>query len=434
MTKEIPVYHVNKNYLEKVMDLSEETEVLAYEDIFDTRGKMLLAKGAKVSRDLQERLILHKLSKPLEASLAVADGIDVNHVISEAKRISETSMPIACLLKVTTNSDGFSPLQMLKGARFNNAMSVLLKLTERGGSKAFSHGIMVSLVAACLASKIGLGEKDQTDAALAGLFHDIGELYIEPEYMHGNRRLLPHEWRHIVVHPRIGQMLLRKLGNFSSAVAQAVAEHHERFDGAGYPRKLAGSDISIIGQVVSVAETLSGVFMKEDRPFERAELALKIIPGEHARELISAISRTTRIANRDNTSAPAQNLAPKEAHQKISDVYDRLVSSISTLSELLDSQSISTDQGRGILLQALNQLHSIRRALSSTGLDVCIEKDSELLDARDLEIMFEAGVAVKEIQWRLCDVARNIALYSPTLASNEADFLEPLISLLDGAH
>ena len=59
MSDEIEIESVNKNYLDKVMDLAEEKDVAATEDIFDARGIKLIAKGAKISRRQQEKLILH---------------------------------------------------------------------------------------------------------------------------------------------------------------------------------------------------------------------------------------------------------------------------------------------------------------------------------------------------------------------------------------
>ena len=67
---------VNEHYLDKVLALSEEVGVTATEDIYDTHGNKLLAKGAQVSRRLQERLIVHRLRKPIESCIAV-DGDEI---------------------------------------------------------------------------------------------------------------------------------------------------------------------------------------------------------------------------------------------------------------------------------------------------------------------------------------------------------------------
>lgn len=429
MAEDISLDEVNAHYLDKVMDLAEERDVEATEDIFDARGMKLVVKGAKISRNLQEKLIMHKLKKPLESSLAVEDGINADALIREAERILDTVAPVRCMLNATGNR-GSSPLAILKQAKFGNAMSMMLTITERGGETALAHSVMVSLVSISLAKKMGTSEQDQAVVALAGLLHDIGELYIEPGYLKHNRRLLPHEWRHVVVHPRIGEMLIKELEQCPPAVAQAVAEHHERYDGGGYPRQVNARDISVPGQILSVAEMISGVFMRQDRPLERAELALKIIPGEHARELVSAVSEVLH-ASRQESGDAVQVMTPDTQRANVRALFDNIHVALDMGRKLLDSPSIHSKQGKDLLLQMLLHANVVKRAFSSTGLDICLIDDGTSFAACDREIQFEVDVASKEIQWRLRDIARNLALHSTALGEEEIEAFQPLIILLD---
>ena len=74
---------------------------------------------------------------------------------------------------------------------------------------------------------------------------------------------------------------------------------------------------------------------------------------------------------------------------------------------------------------------TIQRGFSSTGLDVCLNKDAEFFEPQNMEILFEVAVATGEIEWRLRDVARDLALRSSALEKHEAEVFEPLIALLD---
>jgi HD-GYP domain-containing protein (c-di-GMP phosphodiesterase class II) len=427
--EEISINQVNTHYLDKVMDLAEEMDVEATEDIFDSRGMKLVAKGAKISRNLQEKLIMHKLKKPLESSITVEGGVDGNMVVNQAEMLAETVGPVRCMHDAVGNR-GVAPLTIMKQTKFGSAMSMMLTITERGGESALAHSVMVSLVSICLAKKMGLSDADQATVALAGLLHDIGELYIEPDYLKSNRRLLPHEWRHVVVHPRIGQMLISELEHCPPGVAQAVAEHHERFDGGGYPRQVSGKNISIAGQVLSVAEMISGVFTRKDKPLERAELALKIIPGEHARELVSAVSEVLRISQSEQDAAQ-QAVVAQELHGNVRQIYESIGGSLDMGRLLLDASPIKSKQGKDLLLNMLNQANVVKRAFSSTGLDLCLGEDLESFSANPKEIHFEADVASREIRWRLRDIARNLALHSSGLSQEENDAFQPLIVLLD---
>lgn len=145
---------VNANYLDKVMALSKEMDVSATEDIFDARGVKLVAKGTKISPALQERLILHKLRKPLEACLAVDGGVTPEGLATEARQIVESCIPLLQLLTMI-GGKGVTPFDALAKLRLGNAMGLMLTLTGRGGKNALKHALTVSLISFCLAKKTG---------------------------------------------------------------------------------------------------------------------------------------------------------------------------------------------------------------------------------------------------------------------------------------
>jgi putative nucleotidyltransferase with HDIG domain len=420
---------LNANYLEKVMDLSDDMNIAATEDIYDARGVKLVAKGTQISRSLQEKLILHRLRKPLESSIAVENGVNNSSVTDVAELLMEKVLPILYMCKSIADK-GNPPLHIMKQVKFGNAMSMMLTITERCGKDALSHCVTVSLIAICLAKKLGLSEEDQSAVALGGLLHDIGELYVAPEYLQQRgRRLTPYEWRHVVVHSRIGQMLIEELEQCSSVVSRAVAEHHERFDGSGYPRHINGNNLSVHGQILSVAEAMAGVFMRDDRALERAELALKIIPGEHARELVSAISSVLRLSQQDQQSSEEKSIVVPSPLLNVRSLHDNLNACCSNIENLLFASNVQSKQSRIVLNRALDQAKAVKRSFNSTGLDICLgDSNSDLMDA---EIQFEVNVASSEIQWRMRDIARNIALQSSELLPNEIAALAPLIQQFD---
>lgn len=417
---------VNKHYLDRVLGLAEEADILATEDIFDARGMKLVAKGAKISRSLQERLQSRKLNKPFESSIAVESGVNMDVINTEARRIAETSAPLHAILQTAT---GQSPLQVLSSIQFGSAMSTMLTIIQRGGAKALEHSVTVSLISICLAKKCGMSNTDQSVVALAGLLHDIGELYIDPEYLHSGRRLLPHEWRHVVVHPHIGQMLISGLESYPASVARAVFEHHERFNGSGYPRQVQGKDISLPGQVVSVAEMISGILQAKSKPLQRAELALKIIPGEFPHELVSVVSAAMRAARGNDLAEEAVSPAGVEC-QRVQAMYDQVKGVLDMAQKLVDAPGAKSKKAAHLLSETIRRTQVIQRAFSSAGLDACLSDG--VMDGGNVEILFETTVATNEIAWRLRDIARDISLHGSDLEPQESQMLEPLISLLDG--
>jgi hypothetical protein len=408
---------VNQHYLDKVMDLAEEMPVVATEDIFDARGNKLLAKGATVSRALQEKLIVHKLTKPIEASLCVQGGVDARLLVTTAARLLQQNASLAAICEVCQGR-GASPAAVLAPLEFGNAMTMMLTIADRAGTAALEHAVTVALIAVCLAKRANLTPEQQTACALAGLLHDIGELYVDPAYLDRSRTLEPHEWAHLVVHPKVGQMLIEELEAYPKEVAVAVGEHHERLDGCGYPRRLPGRSISACGQVLAAAESIAGL-LAEDHALERAELGLKLVPGEHAQPFVTAVSLARQYLRRATPEAYDMNGGGEEDTR----LFQRLQR---TLEQALALAEAPLPQALVALLDsAIDRLRHVQRAAISCGMDIALTPDDSDLDGL---LLFERRVAALEIRWRLRDLGRDLALGASTQA--ERGMLAPLIHSL----
>jgi hypothetical protein len=300
-------------------------------------------------------------------------------------------------------------------------MTMMLTIVDRAGAAALDHAVMVSLVSVALAKHSGMSPELQHCCALAGLLHDIGELYIDPALFQPGRRLAAHEWAHLVVHPKTGQLLIEQLESYPKEVARAVAEHHERLDGSGYPRRLAGPAISPCGQVLAAAEAISGM-LRADHPLERAELALKLMTREHDRAFLLLISAAKRHL-RAEVAEPYATSAPTAASY-----YANVVEALALAGELAGAGGLSPAV-REAMAAAGERLRTIQRAAISSGLDL------ELLphggDGFDGLLVFEHAVASCEVRWRLRELARDLMLQPCT--QGERDALAPLVAVLDPA-
>lgn len=414
---------VNAHYLDKVIEVAEEMSVEVIVDILDVRGLKLVSKGTLVTRALREKLIAHKLMRPFESSIRVADGVDANAVALVAQRLADVSAPVASLLRCVPGG-GPPPLQVLQRMEFGDAMALMLTASDRAGGPSLEHAVLVSMLSVCMAKTLRLNEDEQLAAGLAGLLHDIGELYVDPRYLARGKRLLPHEWAHIVVHPRTGQMLIDQLESYPAAVGRAVAEHHERFDGTGYPRQSDGRQISGPGQAVGVAEMIAGLLLK-DHALERAELALKIVPGEHAPELLAAVSGALRQCHEQ---ADTPETVRWQGGESVPGLYARIGAILKLGERLLDGPAAKSERTCKLLRATLERVRKIRRAFVSTGLDAYLQPMA-FGAASDQRLLFEKDVASRELQWRLRDIARDLALQADS--PDEKMVLASLVELLD---
>ena len=103
------------------------------------------------------------------------------------------------------------------------------------GEYTITHSVNVGILSAAFGTYLGLPEKLVKDLAIAGMLHDIGKVSIKRDILIKPGRLTPSEFDHIKQHPLLGYNLIRENNDLNSQVLRGILEHHERFDGSGYP-------------------------------------------------------------------------------------------------------------------------------------------------------------------------------------------------------
>lgn len=136
------------------------------------------------------------------------------------------------------------------------------------------HGCAVAELCATLGVAMGLSVRRVQRLRLAGALHDVGKTLISQETLEIPGPLTPAQWATIRLHPVLGEQML--IGEGMLDLAPWVRSHHERFDGLGYPDRLAGSKIPIEARILAVADAYDA--MVTERPYSDA------MPADAARE------------------------------------------------------------------------------------------------------------------------------------------------------
>lgn len=144
--------------------------------------------------------------------------------------------------------------------------SGLIELLDAKDNYTTEHSQQVASLGLLLAEELRLSEREREDLWLGGLLHDIGKLNVPDEVVHKPGTLSGEEWTLIHEHPVSGAQLVNGLFG-DHTLTQIVGCHHERFDGAGYPRGLAGEEIPRLARAVSVCDAYSA--MVHDRPYRK---------------------------------------------------------------------------------------------------------------------------------------------------------------------
>lgn len=120
------------------------------------------------------------------------------------------------------------------------------------------HSDRVSHYALRIAHEIGRDDGFCERVRLAGLFHDVGKVAIPDSVLLKPGRLNGAEYELIMMHPEKGSKILSAISAFGD-ISQIVLEHHERYDGSGYPRGIKGTDIREEARLISVADAFDAM-------------------------------------------------------------------------------------------------------------------------------------------------------------------------------
>ena len=120
------------------------------------------------------------------------------------------------------------------------------------------HSQRVAHLAAAIAQDMGLDEDAVEEIRLAGRLHDLGKIGIRESVLHKPGPLTTDEFDHVRQHVRIGVDILTPLRHLGRAVLY-VHDHHEHWDGTGYPRQLSGENISLGGRILCAADAFDAL-------------------------------------------------------------------------------------------------------------------------------------------------------------------------------
>ena len=165
----------------------------------------------------------------------------------------------------------------------NGIIDALLKTLYEKDVLSENHSRRVSDLAYKLAKAVNLSEKNAGDIKVAGILHDIGKIMIANNILDKEGKLTNEEYDIIKTHPEKGYKIIHSIGGMD-IIANYVLQHHERYDGSGYPRKLSKEDISYEGRIICIADAFDAMTSyrsyKDQLTTEEAIIELKACKGK----------------------------------------------------------------------------------------------------------------------------------------------------------
>jgi putative nucleotidyltransferase with HDIG domain len=145
-------------------------------------------------------------------------------------------------------------------------LKALVQALETRDFETHGHSERVVTFSLRLGHELGLDKDALRNLELGALLHDIGKIGVPDAILRKPAALNEDEWNKMRLHPQHGQKILRNI-TFLKGAAQLVAQHHEKWDGTGYPYGLRGEDIDLSARIFAVADAFDA--MVSDRVYRK---------------------------------------------------------------------------------------------------------------------------------------------------------------------
>jgi putative two-component system response regulator len=150
---------------------------------------------------------------------------------------------------------------------YSNTLEALISALDAREHETLRHSKRVSEYTLLIARTLSVPRTELVDIARGSLLHDIGKIGISDNILLKPAKLTEEEWVEIRKHPDIGYSIINNI-DFLKGAAEMVLQHHERFDGTGYPRRLKGEQILLPARIFALVDTFDA--MTSDRPYRKA--------------------------------------------------------------------------------------------------------------------------------------------------------------------
>lgn len=169
--------------------------------------------------------------------------------------------------------------QLSENTNLRLAIDNLVRTASTCDARRASHQIRVTYLCCAMAEKLGLSLSTIKGLSVSASLHDLGLLRVPTDILEKSGELTDDEVRIMRVHPQTGYELLKNV-DFPWPVAEIILQHHEHFDGSGYPSGLVGDKIRDEAKIICVADTVEAI--TAIRPYH---------PAAHLQQAIDEIER-----------------------------------------------------------------------------------------------------------------------------------------------
>jgi len=260
--------------------------------LYDVNNKLLLSRGSVISHTYVDRILLLGY-QGIYIDDELSRDIDVKDVIRDELRMKAIQSLKDAFIYTDTESKGGQKLVKQKmdvtKMMITNIVEEILENRDTMvnlidlkffDDYTFFHSVNVAVLSVLVGVELGLSREQLFNLGLAAILHDIGKIFIDKDILNKPSKLTTDEYTVMKKHSEFGYNYLKETFEIPSAAYVAVLQHHEQYDGLGYPVGKTKEDISLLGRIICVADVYDA--LTSNRPYRK-----QLIPSE-AMEYIMA--------------------------------------------------------------------------------------------------------------------------------------------------
>ena len=237
-------------------------------------GDKVVEEIRKFNKDLY--ILLLTGHKDLAPPLDTIHQLDIQGYCEKSDKFDQLLLLIESGLKSVSQMRTISKMNEDLQKAYMDSIGILRHTVEAKDPYTKGHSDRVSEYAVLLGKKLNLPDEDIEKLRIGGLFHDIGKIGIPDSILLKESKLTDEEYTKIKEHPVIGYNILENADMFKN-ILDIVKHHHEKFDGNGYPDKLAGTNIPYLARVTSIVDSFDAM---TSRRSYRDSLPMDVVKSE----------------------------------------------------------------------------------------------------------------------------------------------------------
>lgn len=304
------------HYTRHLSQVNENNTVLASEDICNSQGAIIVAKGLPIDPSLAKRIAQHKLSKAIDQSITIENHYTASQMYDRLQGHLDTvrlpplisNFQLEKIIKFYLDYACKQPMIRLK-------LSVLAECLP----EVFNRTLVSAGISLALCKELKTDGDTAKNVFLAALLADTGLLHIDPEVAGQRGEFTPEQWLLYQGHVTISKSFADMVPKLSKQVGRAIMEHHERSDGFGYPLQKFGDELCLEGRILAKVDTIMAVYRKrvlqEGYAFAVITPALQFSPSNNNLDVNNAAVRLLcKVSRHIPTKAsqqPVLELIPK---------------------------------------------------------------------------------------------------------------------------